>query len=130
MQQIWTNPSVERSFIQLSVSNATLNEYMKLNVKNGNSSPKDISTFQGFEYFFSFYDANYGTIRSIKALVTDVYSDQIMVKYKPTKETDKVDCAICKKKNECNNNGRKIPQSPMPTCNCILNPPLNTNYCS
>lgn len=129
MQQIWTNPSVERSFIQLSVTDATLVDYMKLNVKNGNSSPKDISIFQGFEYFFSFYDANYGTIRSIKALVTDVYSDQIKVKYKPSKENDKIDCNICKKRDRCDaKRGRKVPQSPMPTCNCILNPPLNTNY--
>ena len=127
MQQIWSNPSIERGFIQLAISDAKISEYMKLKLKMNNcSNSKEISIFPDFEYYFKFYDANYGTLRSLKALVTDVYEDQIRVKYIPSKEDDKLNCKVCKN-NNCDN--KKIANNaPMPTCNCILNPPLNTNY--
>lgn len=129
MQQIWTNPSVERSFIQLSALDASIVEYMKLKVKeSASNTTKEISIFPGFEYFFSFYDAVYGTIHNIKALVVDVFEDQIKVKYKPNKESDTVNCALCNKKKDCNKNKKAQKEKPMPTCNCILNPPDNSIY--
>lgn len=80
------------------------------------------------EYQFVFYDANYGTLRSMIALVTNVYEDQIKVKYIQNRNTDTLNCACCEKKNICKKSNDMINQPPMPTCNCILNPPDVSKY--
>lgn len=122
MQQIWTNPSVERSFISLHISKSELLNYLKLTATQENSrSNKEILVFPNMEYQFTFYDADYGTRRSITALVTKVYEDQIKVKYVPSKNTDKLHCKECRK-TDCPKKYEPIQEGPMPTCNCILNP--------
>lgn len=77
------------------------------------------------EYQFTFYDTHYGTIRSVVGLVTNLYDDQIKIKY--IEESDTVDCKHCNKncslKPKPNSN-----QPPLPTCNCILNPPDTSKY--
>lgn len=78
MQQIMTNPSIQRSLIQKSIINSELDNYLKLIIGDKSNS---FLIFKNMEYHFSFYDANYGFIRSIVGFVDELYDDQIKVKY-------------------------------------------------
>lgn len=124
MRQIWSNPSFERGFLQTNSFKSELVEYLSICMKNGNCKTRNISVFPGFEYTITFYDVVYATLRTVKALVTDVYEDQIKVKYVPDETTDTLNCNKCK--NKCNKTNEKTP--PMPTCNCVLNPPPVDKY--
>lgn len=86
------------------------------------------------EYNFKFYDSVSGDIKTLNALVTKVYEDQIRVKYMAQStsiEVDNADCSKCSKEN-CSNRNTFISisrnEEPMPTCNCILNPPDISKY--
>lgn len=83
------------------------------------------------EYQFVFYDADYGTRRTVTGLVTKVYEDQIKIKVLNTK-SDVVDCSGCQNRNNCakykQSQTTKQNTAPMPTCNCILNPPDVSKY--
>ena len=61
-------------------------------------SNKEILVFPNMEYHISFYDANYGTRRSLTGLVAAVYEDQIKIKVLDNKK-DTVSCSSCKSKN-------------------------------
>lgn len=116
MLQIWTNPSVNRSFINMVIDKSELLEYLKLSSNN-----KEIFIFPNMEYDFSFYDSNSGILRSLRALVTNVYEDQIKVKH-----ITNAGCTCSRCSQLCNK--KKINEPPMPTCNCILNPPDVSKY--
>ena len=92
------------------------------------SKNTDILIFENMEYQFMFYDANFGTLRSLIGLVTNVYEDQIKIKYVQNRNTDTLNCACCDKKNICKKSNDPTNQPPMPTCNCILNPPDVSKY--
>lgn len=127
--QIYSNPSYKRSFTSntINISQAKLARMLALPVGD-----KVITIIPQFEYWFRFYDPVYGTIRKLKALVDDILdNNQIKVKYIKSENQDFVDCNKCKCK--CQNwidnyNSRKDRQKPMPTCNCILNPPDMSKY--
>ena len=123
MQQIWTNPSLERSFIQINNYKSELLNYLKItNTFNSN----EILVFENMEYQFSFYDQDTGSINNLKGLVTNLYEDQIKIKYIP----NSTDCNKCNKRDECSsiNTTTSSNNSPMPTCGCILNPPDTSKY--
>ena len=124
MQQIWTNPSLERSFIQTAISKSELLEYLKLETAS-NGQTKTIMIFPGMEYNFIFFDATTGDLRSLTGLVTTVYSDQIRIKY--VNKPSNIDCNSCKHPCEKKNKISKA-EPPMPTCNCVLNPPSTEKY--
>ena len=128
MQQIWTNPSLERSFIQASITKSELLEYLKVQISQDLNNFKEIMIFPNMEYNFTFYDANFGTLRSLTALVTNVYEDQIKIKYIQNKTNDKLDCSKCKKDCFERPKIKRKREKPMPTCNCILNPPDISKY--
>lgn len=69
------------------------------------------------EYKFSFYDGIYGLHKSVTGLVMNVYEDQIKIKCIDSKK-DMADCDESK--------NHILP--PMPTCNCVLNPPDMSKY--
>lgn len=83
--------------------------------------------FSNMEYQFTFFDAKLGSVRSVTGLVTNVYEDQIKIKY--ISNGNNVDCSTCCNM-ECKNKKTQsnTVQSPMPTCNCIFNPPDVTTY--
>ena len=78
------------------------------------------------EYQISFYDTSYGIRKILTGLVVDVYEDQIKFKY--VKEKNIVDCKTCDNRNRCNKLNNNSQSSPMPSCNCILNPPDMSKY--
>lgn len=127
MPQIYSNPSYKRSFTSntVDISQAKLDTILTLSVGD-----KSITIIPQFEYWFQFYDPVYGTIRNLKALVEDILdNNQIKVKYIKSENQDFVDCNKCKCK--CQNwidNSKEDRQKPMPTCNCILNPPDMSKY--
>lgn len=112
MQQIWTNPSYERSFIHSGIVESELSEFLKLRITQDNKT-KNIIVFPEMEYNFVFYDSIDGDIKQITGLVTKVYKDQIQVKYITANNYENID-------NNLN--------PPMPTCGCILNPPDISKY--
>ena len=115
---------MERSFIQSRVVKAELLDYLKISISEVlNPAPKEILVFPNMEYQFTFFDVNIGSKRTITGLVTKVYEDQIRVKYIEDKN-DTVDCSNCGNKACKNNttNNKNNTVSPMPSCNCILNP--------
>ena len=75
MQQIWTNPSLQRSFTATGLQRSEFEQYLKLTLNN-----KEILVFPNMEYQVVFYDVNYGTRRTVTGLVTKVYEDQIKLK--------------------------------------------------
>lgn len=101
-------------------------QYLKLTLSN-----KEILVFPNMEYQFVFYDAKYGTRRTVTGLVTKVYEDQIKIKVLDIKK-DAVDCSECKNRNNCSKYQEiqtiKQNTAPMPTCNCVLNPPDISKY--
>ncbi len=78
------------------------------------------------EYKFNFLDSTYGIHKIITGLVTNVYKDQIKIKCFDLKK-DMVDCNKCHNRNNCDKAGSHI-LPPIPTCNCILNPPDISKY--
>lgn len=84
------------------------------------------------EYKFTFYDADTGVSRNLTGLVLDVWNDQIKIEYVPG-NNDSVNCSICKMRSTCEK-AKEMKgniygaESPMPTCNCILNPPSLDKY--
>lgn len=124
MQQIWTNPSLERSFIQTAISKSELLEFLKLETTS-NGQSKTIMIFPGIEYNFIFFDATTGDLRTLTGLVTTVYSDQIRIKY--VNKPSNIDCSTCDHPCEKKNKINKA-EPPMPTCNCVLNPPSTEKY--
>lgn len=121
MHQIWTNPSLQRSFIQTTANKSELLNYLKVSFINSlEQKCSDVLIFTNMEYDFVFYDANTGKKQSIRALVTDIYEDQIKIKYSPKAMQKK--CLECEKYKTCEN-VNKSNIEPMPTCGCILNPP-------
>lgn len=125
MQQIWTNPSHERSFIQTTITKSTLLDYLKLDTRSDDGKQKTIMIFPDMEYNFIFYDATTGRLQSLRGLVTDAYQDQIKIKY--VNRHAWVDCNSCKHPCEKKNKISKA-EPPMPTCNCVLNPPNTEKY--
>lgn len=119
MQQIWTNPSLQRSFKQIDTG--MVNEIISvLKVQTSNEENNKTSIMYivpGMEYSVTFYDSSLGCLYSIAGLVEDVYEDQIKIKYIKNKEQ--------KHNSDHGNNKQKYP---MPTCNCILNPPDISKY--
>ena len=71
MQQLWTNPSLERSFNQAVMFKSDIIECLKLSFKENNKS-KELIIFPDMEYEFTFYDANTGCLRSLTALVMKI----------------------------------------------------------
>lgn len=126
---IWTNASVSRSVVQPNTIQNVVLKYLKLTISNGVDAGREISVFPNMEYKFRFYDANYGTIRSVTGLVTTVYSDQICIKVLNS-SADKVYCAYCNNRDNCSKaqTSKLTSELPMPTCNCILNPPDVSKY--
>ena len=127
MQNIYTNPSIQRSFIQARVVKTELLNYLKISITDSlNTSTKEILVFPNAEYQFTFFDASLGTKRTLTGLVTTVYEDQIRIKYVNIDTgKDTVDCSCCGVK-DCKNRSNNVEMSPTPLCNCILNP-SNTN---
>lgn len=107
------------------VVKSEINEYLKIVL--GGTNTKEILVFPDMEYKFSFYDATYGVQKIVTGLVMNVYEDQIKIKCVDTRK-DTVDCSKCRNRNTCEKakENRNLP--PMPTCNCILNPPDTSKY--
>ena len=127
MYAIWTNPSLNRSFIGVSNPKAELSEFLKCTIDDGSKTLKTVCIFEGFEYYFEFYDANLGNKRSVTGLVMNVYEDKIKIKCSYNREDKKkkhIRCNECERKDHCTNKNNE----PMPTCNCILNPPDRDKY--
>ena len=119
---IWSNPSQQRSLVQPIVAKSEIKEYLNLSLQGTNT--KEIMIFPGMEYQISFYDAKYGVRKILTGLVMNVYEDQI--KLKVVEQKTVVNCDSCDKKDSCNK--QKQNSAPMPTCNCILNPPDTSKY--
>lgn len=113
-EKIYSNPSSQRSFEQLSIVNSELKNYLKLQVKEGIKQTRDIFIFPGLEYNFTFIDAGYGKTLKKKGLVTGIYRDQIVIKSISNKSTER-------KKHQC----KPIEQN---QCNCVFNPPDTSDY--
>lgn len=123
--------SLERSFIQTRLTNAELLSYLNVTISNDlGAKMKDVKVFTNMEYNFTFYDASTGSRRSITGLVLDVFTDQIKVKTIHNSDKKKPNCNLCDKKHNCKDYHlfMKTNQPPMPTCNCVLNPPDTSKY--
>ena len=125
MQQIITNPSKQRSVTSLVINKTELVEYLKITFNDSSA----ISIFPNMEYNFIFYNSITGDVDRLTALVTKVYEDQIRVKYSTTSTEVIKDCSKCSNSSCSNKNKPNISkQAPMPTCNCVLNPPDTSKY--
>ena len=120
---IWSNPSYQRSLVQPAVVKSEINKYLDLSIRG--TVNRDIKIFPGMEYKFSFYDSTYGIKKVVTGLVDNVYEDQIKIICLSSKK-DMVDCNKCHNKNCDRVKDHILP--PMPTCNCILNPPDMSKY--
>ena len=123
MQRVWTNPSLQRSVITPKYIQSHLSEILRIKMTDTDFSTKEVIVFPDMEYNIVFHDATYGTIKSIKGLVTNVYDDQIKVKYIKNQDPICTKCHSNDKKKKSNKN-----QPPMPTCNCVLNPADISKY--
>lgn len=113
MSVIWTNPSIQRSLVQRNIVNSDLLKYAKYTIEN-DTDKKYVSVFTDMEYKITFYDASYGNIRTVIGLVMDLYDDQIKIKRLPHRTRPNPETIT-----NC---------PPMPTCNCVLNPPDTSKY--
>lgn len=117
-QQIYTNPSMERSFVSNSLKTWEFKNYLNISISSDNTS-KSILVFPGTEYSIIFYDANLGIRKSITGLILDVYCNQIKVKEKRS-----CNCSTCNNKDCCNScnfsNSKNI--------GCIYCPPDTSSY--
>lgn len=123
-RKIYSNPSHQRSFSSVTLSDVKLSNMLTLHIGG-----KNITIVPGFEYKFYFYDEVYGTSRMLKALVLDIINNKIKVKYIQSENEDLLNCNECR--NKCGNWTKlslEKKQKPMPTCNCILNPPDMSKY--
>ena len=122
MHQIWTNPSLERSFIQsdpIAIKNI---EHFVVNIAGST-----VHIVSGFEYAVEYYDTETGLYKSVYGLVQNVWGDQIKMRVNP--DSLKVDCCKCTLNCSMRQNGNKATTSgPMPICKCILNPPDMSKY--
>lgn len=117
-QQIYTNPSMERSFVSNSLKTWEFKNYLNISISSDNIS-KSILVFPGTEYSIIFYDADLGIRKSITGLILDVYCNQIKVKEKRS-----CNCSTCNNKDCCNScsfsNSKNI--------GCIYCPPDTSSY--
>lgn len=107
------------------MAKSEIKSYLDINFKGLNDN-KNIKVFTNMEYKFVFYNETYGTKETTIGLVMDVYPDQIKIKC-IKKENGKVDCRNCGK-IDCDKRKQWPSIPPMPTCECILNPPDNSKY--
>ena len=115
MNQIWSNPSLQRNVNLVKAIKTNLLYCLKLTLTDADSGiSKSTIVFPNMEYDFKFYDPTYMKLYSITGLVEDVYEDQIKVKYI--------------KNNVSSNNDTTSVIDGMPNCNCILNPPDFSKY--
>lgn len=143
MNQIWSNPSLQRNLILANGNSSSLMYCLKLTQKNtSTNATQDIILFPNLEYSIKFYNANTGSLHSIICLIEDVYEDQIKVKYlnnsntssnnqsSTTKDCSKCNNTACKSNINYNTTSDTNNTSigSMPTCGCILNPPDVSKY--
>lgn len=121
MNQIWTNPSLQRSFIQANPSKIEKIDHVVLTV--GDTT---IHIIPGFEYALEYYDTDDGKYKSVIGMILDVWQDYIKIRIDPT--AVQVDCSKCKCDCSKRQNADKKVVGPMPICNCILNPPDMSKY--
>lgn len=127
MQQIWTNPSNQRSVQTSKIVNTNIMKVMEVTLTDPTTTASSkVLVFPNMEYRFKFYDSTYGGIRTVIALVTGIFSDQIKVKYHtPDRKCDTCpifDCSSRQTKTQENY------EAPMPMCHCVLNPPDIQKY--
>lgn len=158
MFEIRTNPSYQRSFIQPCKLTTSIGTYLAINSlgykesesavsscssKSNVVSEKTVLVFPNMEYNVVYYDAELGSIKSLTGLVLSVCEESIKFKYS-TKDNssssnssgcctiacglDPSHCATCNCNINNSSSNNKSNQSPMPTCECILNPPDNSKY--
>ena len=140
MNQIWSNPSLQRNLILANGNNSTLMYCLKLTQKNTSTdATQDIIIFPNLEYSIKFYDANTGFLHSIICLVEDVYEDQIKVKYLKnnanTSTSSNTNCSKCTN-TSCSANANynttnattNTTVAGLSNCSCILNPPDVSKY--
>ena len=120
---IWINQSTERSVIQPVLISAELEEFLKLTL-DFNGKRDTISIFPGMEYIVTFYDATSDTKKTIRCLIENVFGDQIKVK----KQNPPALCLTCANRFTCSKYNGTSNTAPMPTCNCVLNPPDVSGY--
>lgn len=99
-------------------------EYLDLSIQGTNN--RNIKIFPGMEYKFSFYDDTYGIKKVVTGLVDKVYNDQVKIVCIDSKK-DMVDCKYCRN-IKCDKATKNHILPPMPTCNCVLNPPDTSKY--
>ena len=124
-----TNLSVSTSLIQTGISSASVQYFLNLLIESDSGSRK-VLVFPNAEYQFTFYDADSLSTVSATGLVLDVSESMIKIKVAPERISryNRCKCSIktCKRYNVCINGGASSiygAEPPMPTCNCILNPP-------
>lgn len=116
MNQIWTNPSLQKSAVIRSGVTTNLLYCLKLTVTDADSgATKNTIVFPNMEYDFKFYDPTYSKLYSIVGLVEDVYEDQIKIKYIQNNTKSSSSSSITTVEG-------------MPNCNCILSTPDISKY--
>lgn len=120
MHQIWTNPSLQRSIVQLSGYNAELINCLKLSrLDSLVNADHSIFLVPNMEYIFTYIDPDTGMPKSIKALTEAFYEDCIKVKYLDESKNE-----VCHK---CPNR-KATTIGPVKKCSCILNPITISKY--
>lgn len=109
MQNIWTNPSLERSLEKRIISDTKLLNYLNISISDFSNNKREVLVFVNREYNITFYNPIYGTKQSVKGLVQNIWEDKIKIKClkykKPIRNEDRMK----------NNN----------TCNCIYSENVN-----
>lgn len=110
--------TVENQYVQTQVISSDLLEYLKISITRTdlNKNTKTVMVFPDMEYTISFFDISAHTRRTVTGLVTKVYKDQI--KLKTVRPMDE----------KCNCHSNTETTTPMPNCNCVLNPPDTSKY--
>ncbi len=129
MGSLWTNPSYERSVVQINNVSAEISYYARIKLTPMTdicSKPKEVLVFPGMEYNIKFYDINLGSVRSVTCLVSKIVSGCNTC-------TESYIEAVCKSdKDDCTPQDKKcvssIKPGSIPLCNCVLNPPNADKY--
>ena len=121
----------QATLIQSRVVESTLRNYMDLSVQDASNDISNILVFPNKEYVVTFYDSNYGAVRSVTGLVVGMWDDQIKLRY-VNEECDQIQCCTCADIDCAYKRGLAgsgmASAAYMPTCNCTKNTNGITKY--
>lgn len=128
---LWTNPSYQRSVVQINNVSSDISYYARITLTpmtDVSQKPREVLVFPGMEYSVKFYDISLGKVREITCLVSKIIGHDacieepcMVVRYMPN--NDKINCNSCNR--NCTNKGKT---GAIPICNCVLNPPDASKY--